>query len=76
MEFRFLRPVYFGETITCRITIEDVDERNFARAEGTFTNQDDQKVLEATLTGFIPGAREMKVLANMMVEGDPANKLR
>ena len=76
MEFRFLSPVYIGETITCRITIEEVDERGFARAEGIFTNQDGHKVLEATLTGFIPGTREREVLAKMMAEGDPTNKLR
>jgi 3-hydroxybutyryl-CoA dehydratase len=76
MEFRFLSPVYIGETITCRVTIEEVDERGFARAEGIFTNQDGQKVLEATLTGFIPGTREREVLAEMMAEGDPTNKLR
>ncbi|MFQ5841920.1 MAG: MaoC family dehydratase [Thermodesulfobacteriota bacterium] len=76
MEFRFFRPVYIGDTITCRITIEEVDQRNFATAEGTFTNQDGQKVLEATLTGFIPGPREREVLAKMKAEGDPTNKLR
>jgi acyl dehydratase len=76
MEFRFLRPVYIGNTITCSITIEEVTDRNFSRAEGTFTNQDGQRVLEATLTGFIPGTRERKILAKMMAEGDPTNKLR
>jgi acyl dehydratase len=75
MEFRFLRPVYIGETITCRITIEDIDDRNFARAEGTFTNQDGQRVLEANLSGFVPGTCEREVLAKMMAEGDPTNKL-
>jgi acyl dehydratase len=76
MEFRFLRPVYIGDTITCSITIEEVNDRNFAKAEGTFTSQDGRRVLEATLTGFIPGARERKILAKMMAEGDPTNKLR
>jgi 3-hydroxybutyryl-CoA dehydratase len=76
MEFRFLLPVYIGETITCRITIKEVDQRNFSRALGIFTNQDGQRVLEATLTGFIPGTREREVLAEMMAEGDPTNKLR
>jgi acyl dehydratase len=76
MEFRFLHPVYIGETITCRITIKEVDQRNFSRALGIFTNQDGQRVLEATLTGFIPGTREREVLAEMMAEGDPTNKLR
>jgi acyl dehydratase len=76
MEFRFLRPVYIGDTITCSITIEEVNDRNFAKAEGTFTSQDGRRVMEATLTGFIPGTRERKILAKMMAEGDPTNKLR
>ena len=76
MEFRFLRPVYIGDTIRCRITIEAVDERNFARAGGMFTNQDGLTVLEATVTGFIPGTPEREALARMMAEGDPTNKLR
>jgi acyl dehydratase len=76
MEFRFHRPVYIGETITCRITIEEVDQRNFSKALGTFTNQDGQSVLEAILTEFVPSIRERKVLAQMMAEGDPTNKLR
>lgn len=76
MEFRFLRPVYIGDTIRCRLTIETVDERNFARAEGMFTNQDGLRVLEATVTGFIPDTPEREVLARMMAEGDPTNKLR
>jgi len=76
MEFRFLRPVYIGDTITRRVTIEEVDERNFARAGGIFTNQDALRVLEATVTGFIPGAPEREVLVRMMADGDPTNKLR
>ena len=76
MEFRFLRPIYIGEAITCSITIGEVDQRNLTRAEGTFTNQDGQRVLEATLTAFIPDVGERDVLAKMMAEGDPTNKLR
>jgi len=76
MEFQFLRPIYISETITCRVTIKEIDERNFARAEGIFTKQDGQRVLKATLTGFIPGTRERKVLSKMMAEGDSTNKLR
>lgn len=75
MEFQFLRPVYIGETITCRLTIEEVDQRGFARATGIFSNQDGQSVLEATLKGFIPGPREKELLTEIMAEGDPTNKL-
>jgi acyl dehydratase len=76
MEFRFLRPIYIGETITCTLTILEIDARGFARGEGTFTNRDGEKVLEAILTGFVPGSREREVLTMIMAEGDPTNKLR
>ena len=76
MEFRFLSPVYIGETITCRLTIQEVDERGSAKAEGIFTDQNGQRVLEATLTGFIPGRPEREVLMEIMAEGDRTNKLR
>ncbi len=76
MEFRFLRPIYIGDTITCTLTILEIDARGFARAEGTFTNRDGEKVLETILTGFVPGSREREVLSLMMADGDPTNKLR
>ena len=40
MNFRFKQPVYLGETITCRFTIAEVDERRRASAEAVYFNQD------------------------------------
>jgi 3-hydroxybutyryl-CoA dehydratase len=73
MDFRFLRPVYPGDTITCRLTLTSIDERGRAEGSATFTSQDGVRVVEATLAGRLPGPEERAVLAAMMAEGDPTN---
>ena len=75
MNFRFKRPVYFGDTIECTFTISEIDERNRARAEVIYRNQDGTIVLEANVSGFIPGEPEKEILGAMLAEGDPTNKL-
>ena len=76
MNFRFKKPVYFGDTIECSFTITELDDRNRAKAEAVFKNQQDEIVIEAYLTGIIPGFPEKRVMEVMMAEGDPANKCR
>jgi len=76
MNFRFKKPVYFGDTIECSFTITELDERNRAKAEAVFKNQQDEIVIEAHLTGIIPGLPEERVMKAMMAEGDPTNKCR
>lgn len=68
MNFRFKRPVYFGDTIECTVTISEIDERNRARAEAIYRNQDGTIILEADLAGIIPGEPEKEVLAAMAAE--------
>jgi acyl dehydratase len=75
MNFRFKQPVYFGETITCRFTITDIDDRLRASAEAVYFNQDGDLVLEAELKGILPDAAERRILDDMVAEGDPTNKL-
>ena len=75
MAFRFRRPVYPGDRITCLMTVVDVDGRGKARAEAVFTNQDDQRVLTAELSGYLPDASEQALLAGMLAAGDPTNPL-
>ncbi len=74
MNFTFCRPVYFGETIRCTLTITDVDERHFARARAVFTNPAGEPVVEAILEGLLPREPQRKVLAAMLAEGDPTNR--
>ena len=40
-----------------------------------FTNEDDVIVLEAVLTGMVPGIQEKLVMRYMLAEGDPTNKI-
>ena len=76
MNFRFKKPVYFGDTIECRLTIIELDDRNRAKAEAVFKNQEEEIVIEAHLTGIIPGSPEQRVMEAMMAEGDPTNRCR
>ena len=66
MDFRFKRPVYFKDTITCRFTITSIDDNGRAIAEAVYKNQDGTVVLEATITGILPNALERDILAEMV----------
>jgi len=74
MNFRFKRPVYFGDTIECSMTITEIDDRNRAKAEAVFKNQQNEIVIEADVTGIVPGLSERRVMEAMIAEGDPTNK--
>ena len=76
MNFRFKKPVYFGDTIECSFTITELDDRNRARADAVFRNQQGEVVLEAYVRGIIPGSPEKRAMEAMMQEGDPTNKSR
>ena len=68
MNFRFKKPVYFGDTIECSLTIIQIDGPR-ARAEVTYRNQDGTVVLKAELAGILPDNRELKVLNTILQEG-------
>jgi 3-hydroxybutyryl-CoA dehydratase len=76
MNFRFKQPVYFGDTIECRLTITEVDDRNRGKAEAVFQNQHGEVVIEAQLSGIIPDLPERRVMEAMIAEGDATNKCR
>jgi acyl dehydratase len=73
-DLRFLKPVYFGDTITCRLTLDDIDEKRWAKATAVYKNQEGLAVLEASVEGVLPGNPERKVLKTMVDEGDPTNR--
>ena len=75
MNFRFKRPVYFGDTIECTFTISDINAHNRARAEVTYRNQEGDIVLEAELAGIVPGQPEKEVLEAMVADGDTTNRI-
>jgi 3-hydroxybutyryl-CoA dehydratase len=75
MSFRFIKPVYVGDTITCTLTMTEVDNRRFARAEVTFTNQHGDTVQTGTIAGYLPAGDSRATLQTLLDEGDPTNPL-
>ncbi len=75
MTFKFLKPVYFGDTIQCSITLTKLENNGRAVAEAVFTNQTDEQIGQAKLTGRLPLENEKQILKQMMQEGDPSNRL-
>ena len=65
MSFRFLLPTYVGDTVTCALTIDAVDERGHATATAVCTNQGGETVLTAELAGYLPGPAEQRRLAEL-----------
>jgi acyl dehydratase len=66
MNFRFKKPVYLNDTVTCRCTLTALDERNRAEAQAVFSNQHGEVVLEASLFGLLPNAEERRVLDDLL----------
>jgi len=74
MDFRFKKPVYFEDTITCHFTIASTDEKGRAKARAIYINQDGKVVIEASISGRLPNAKERRIMSQMVAEGDPTNK--
>lgn len=75
MNFRFKGPVYVGETITCSWVMAAIEQNGRAKASVTITKEDGATVIEAEISGVVPGLEERKVLSQMLSEGDPTNRL-
>jgi len=75
MSFNYIKPVYFDDTIRCTISITKIEKNGRAEAHAFFTNQDDERVCYAHLTGRLPLKQERELLKQMVDEGDPTNKL-
>ena len=75
MSLEFKKPVYIDESVTCDLTIIEIDKRGRAKAEAVITNRNKIIVLEASLNGIVPGQPEKTVLKEMVDEGVPTNKI-
>ncbi len=75
MQFNFIKPVYFGDTILCEITLTLIETNGRAEADARFFNQDGLQVCHAHLTGRLPDDRERDLLKQMVDKGDPTNRL-
>ena len=62
MNFRFRRPVYFGDTVTCTLTIDEMDERGRVKCSALFVNQAGETVIEGQLYGILPDEKERRLL--------------
>jgi acyl dehydratase len=75
MNFKFIKPVYFGDTIDCTLTITKIEESGRAEAEAFFANQNGEQVGYAHLKGRVPIDQEKDHLRIIVEEGDSTNKL-
>ena len=66
MSFRFKKPVYLNDTVTCRFTLSQVDAKNRAEAEAVLTNQHGETVLQARLYGLLPNPQERAILEALL----------
>ncbi|MFZ0243897.1 MAG: MaoC family dehydratase [Desulfobacterales bacterium] len=73
MNFKFRKPVYIEDTITCTFTIGQIDDDGRAAGKALYTNQRNELVLEADLKGILPDPAARQVLQMMAAEGDPTN---
>jgi acyl dehydratase len=75
MNFKYIKPVFFGDTIHCAVTITKIEESGRAEAEALFSNQDGEQVCYALLAGYVPLDQERNLLKQMVNEDDPTNAL-
>ncbi|MCF8143520.1 MAG: MaoC family dehydratase [Deltaproteobacteria bacterium] len=75
MNFKFKKPVYIGDTVTCELTIKKMNDRGFGEAEVVFTHSDGTVVIEAEVKGNLPGGPEREVMRQMLNGGDPTNPI-
>jgi acyl dehydratase len=75
MDFSFRKPVHPGDTITCELTVQDVDASHFAHAQALLTNQDGVEVMTVALEGYLPDPPARSRLNEMIAAGDPTNPL-
>jgi acyl dehydratase len=75
MDFRFKKPVYLGDTITCTLTFTKPAHKGGAEFDAVYTNQRGEVVITAFLVGILPGDTEREIIRTMLEEGDPTNPL-
>jgi 3-hydroxybutyryl-CoA dehydratase len=65
LDFRFRKPVYIGDSVTCALTICCVAGKGLAEAKAVCRNQEGEIVLEAFLKGYIPVGEEIRILDDL-----------
>jgi acyl dehydratase len=62
VRYTFLLPVYPGQTVTLRMKVAAISEKNRATFDATWTNEAGETVLTATLHGYPPREQERRLL--------------
>lgn len=75
MNFKFIKPVYFNDTIECTITLISLDEKGGAEADAVFINQNKIQVCYAWMKGRLPLSHEKEILKQIVKKGDRFNKI-
>lgn len=75
MNFKFIKPVYFGDTIHCKVIITQIEPSGRAEAEAILSNEADEPVCLIFMTGRLPVGSDQTLLEKMVAEGDPTNKI-
>ena len=57
-------PELAGDTVTLEVAVVSLNEKNFAQAEASWTNQDGKVVLSGTLEGYPPTGHQRELLAS------------
>ncbi len=73
MNFKLKKPVYVGDTITCDLTINSVDDRGFGKADVLFSNSEGVLVIEAEVAGILPGEPEREIMGQMLQGNGPTH---
>lgn len=60
--FKFIKPVYTGQTITLRMKLTKITAANRATFEAVWTNAEGERVLEGTLYGYPPREEERRLI--------------
>lgn len=64
MDFHFVRPVYAGDTVTCTLTLDEVDpEGRKIKGVAVMRNQRDELVAQVELRGQLPVGTQLEALA-------------
>lgn len=75
MSFKYIKPVFFGSTITCSVKILKIEDSGRAEAEAVFNNESGEQVCYAHMTGRLPNEHERDLLKKIVLEGDKTNEL-
>lgn len=65
LDFRFRKPVYFGDTITCSLTISCMAGKGLTEAKAVCRNNEGEIVIEAFLKGYVPMGEEIQILEDI-----------